>query len=153
MGIISGPQHGEYKVYGDTIVVYEPQKDFRGNDSIRYYIYDTYGKRYNDTATIFISVGPEVNITIHNAITPNGDGINDTWIIGGIENYPDNDVLIFNRWGDKVRSYKGYDNSSNVWDGTNRNGDPVPDGTYFYIIHISHVGKYSGWIFVRANSH
>jgi gliding motility-associated-like protein len=97
-------------------------------------------------------VGPEVNIVIHNVITPNGDGKNDKWIITGIENYPENSVMVFNRWGDKIRSFTGYDNQSNSWDGTNWQNDPVPDGTYFYIINIDRVGKFKGWIYVRANS-
>ena len=89
---------------------------------------------------------------IHNVITPNGDGFNDTWIIEGIEEFPENDVVIINRWGDVIKSFNGYDNKNEVWDGTNKNDDHVPDGTYFFILKIKDVGNYKGWILVRGNS-
>lgn len=69
---------------------------------------------------------------IYNAFSPNGDGSNDTWFITeGVENYPDNRVSIFNRWGRKVFETKGYDNEENVF-----TGDGLEDGTYFYVIEI-----------------
>jgi gliding motility-associated-like protein len=106
----------------------------------------------SDTAVIHIYINPEVPINVHNVITPNGDGMNDKWIIEGIESYPENDVNIFNRWGDRIRIINRYDNSLNVWDGTNGQGEPVPDGTYFYILNIPRVGNFNGWIYVRGNS-
>lgn|GEM_PF-5661520 len=67
------------------------------------------------------------------AFTPNGDGINDTWIIGSIEHYPTNLILVYNRWGQKVYEHSGaYDEP---WDGKDMFGIPVPDNAYFYIIY------------------
>jgi gliding motility-associated-like protein len=83
-------------------------------------------------------------------ITPNGDGLNDKWIIDCIENFPDNKVTIFNRWGDSVNSFKNYDNVSHVWNGTTTDGKPLPDGTYYYVLTIKNGGKYSGWILLRG---
>ena len=91
-------------------------------------------------------------IVIYNTITPNGDGANDTWIIDCIENFPDNEVVIFNRWGDKVNEFKNYDNNSRVWNGTNYKDEIVPDGTYYYILTIKDAGKYTGWVFVRGGA-
>ncbi len=74
--------------------------------------------------------------------SPDGDGINEYWEIVGIENYPDNTVTIFNRWGDAVFEIEGYDNNVNVFRGTaNRltklGAGRLPEGTYFFDIQIS----------------
>ena len=73
--------------------------------------------------------------------SPNGDGINDEWIIEGIDEYPDNVVQIFNRWGMIVWESTGYNNGDNVWKGDNHSKKGVPDGTYFYIVSF---GDHSG---------
>lgn len=69
-------------------------------------------------------------ILIHDVITPNGDGINDIWIIEGIGNYPNNSVAVFDKWGDEIFAEKGY---NNTWRGTSANG-MVPSGTYIYLV-------------------
>ena len=89
-------------------------------------------------------------IVIHNVITPNGNGLNDTWIIDCITNYPDNTVEIFNRWGDPVNRFERYDNSTNVWKGTNFKGNMMPDGTYYYVLKIRNVISRSGWVYLRG---
>jgi gliding motility-associated-like protein len=150
--LLEGPYNGNISRVSDSIFNYQPYPNFKGVDSIMYYIYDNDPVPQTDTAMIYIVVGEEIPLDIYNVITPNGDGLNETFTINGIENYPNNTVLIFNRWGDKIRSFNGYDNSAVVWDGTNRHGEPVPDGTYFYVISLEYVGTYQGWIFVRANS-
>jgi gliding motility-associated-like protein len=147
-----GPDHGTMRMEGDSLLVYTPNDGYKGIDQIRYTLYDPMLKALSDTAIIHILVGDEIQIVVHNVITPNGDGLNDTWVISGIENYPDNDVQIFNRWGDIIRHFTGYDNKTVYWDGTNKQGNPVPDGTYFYYINVAKIGKLNGWIFVRGNS-
>ncbi|MCR9067126.1 MAG: gliding motility-associated C-terminal domain-containing protein, partial [Cytophagales bacterium] len=78
---------------------------------------------------------------INQVITPNDDGINDLMIISGIENFPNNSVNIFNRWGVAVFSINGYDNNKNAFGGIVNNGNllanssRLPDGTYFYVIN------------------
>ena len=72
-------------------------------------------------------------IKFANAITPNGDGENDTWEIEDIEAYPDVTVYIYDNAGQNVfRSKQGY----TPWDGT-FNGNPLPMGTYYYIIDLN----------------
>ncbi len=104
--------------------------------------------------TIKIIVGPgeglESCIIVHNVITPNGDGFNDTWIIDCIGNFPDNTVQIFNRWGELVNSYHHYDNVSQVWDGRNFNGNLLPDGTYYYVLQIKDEKTLTGWVLLRC---
>jgi gliding motility-associated-like protein len=94
--------------------------------------------------------GDEKCIVIYNVITPNGDGVNDTWIIDCIELFPKNKVEIFNRWGDLVNSFQNYNNADVVWKGTNKNGEPLPDGTYFYILNIRNGSTFKGWVYVRS---
>lgn len=69
--------------------------------------------------------------TIPNVFTPNGDGINDTWVIQYLESYVDATVEIFNRYGSLVYRSVGYTKS---WDGT-YGGKQMPAGTYYYIIN------------------
>jgi len=89
-------------------------------------------------------------IVVHNVITPNGDGLNDLWIIDCIEEFPDNQVKIFNRWGDLINSYNHYDNVQQVWKGTNFEDKPIPDGTYYYLLTIKDMKPRTGWVLVRG---
>ena len=82
------------------------------------------------------------SIVVHQAVSPNGDGINDFLLIEGIENYPDNKVTIINRNGIIVYSVNGYNNSSKVFDGhSNVSTLLQPSGTYFYMIEYTVNGK------------
>ena len=85
-------------------------------------------------------------IKIYTGITPNGDGHNDTWVIDNIEIYPNNNVQLYNRWGSEVWSAEGYDNNHVVWKGQDYQNQPLPDGTYFYIVTISGAAPYKGWV-------
>jgi gliding motility-associated-like protein len=64
--------------------------------------------------------------------TPNGDGINDTWSITNLEKYPDNRVLVFNRWGQKVYEHEG---EYEPWDGRDVFGRELDPTSYYYIIY------------------
>lgn len=79
--------------------------------------------------TIFVL---EFNGMVANLFTPNGDGINDTWYIQDILSYPENEVFIYNIYGNQVYTKKGY---TNDWKGT-FNGSDLPDGTYFYVLRF-----------------
>ena len=98
------------------------------------------------TQTYTITVNRAVGlIVVSNTFTPNGDGINDTWVIQNISYYPDCTVKIFNRSGQMLFSSIGY---GVAWDGT-YNGRPLPSGTYYYIIDLNHnKGIASGFITV-----
>ena len=84
-------------------------------------------------ATDEVTVTVIPRIVVSNGITPNGDGANDTWVIRNIEFYPEAQVDIFNRWGNKVFSSKGY---AKPWDGT-FNGQPLPVAAYYYVIKLN----------------
>ncbi|MFT7333024.1 MAG: gliding motility-associated-like protein, partial [Sphingobacteriales bacterium] len=81
-------------------------------------------------------------LNLPNGFSPNNDGMNDTWVIDGLENFPDNELVIFNRWGNQVFSAKGYKNDWNgVSNGKFTLGIGLPVGTYFYALIISHQGQ------------
>lgn len=84
---------------------------------------------------------------IPNAITPNGDGTNDTWKIAGLENYPGTEVNLYDRKGlmifKETISKKPFQ-----WDGK-YNSQPISTGTYWYTIKVSDGRTYSGWLLVK----
>ena len=69
-------------------------------------------------------------IKVPNAFSPNGDGINDTWLIQYLDSYPDCTVDVYNRYGQQVFHAAGYTKN---WDGR-VNGQPLPVGTYYWMI-------------------
>ena len=88
-----------------------------------------------------------IEINISQVITPNGDGINDTWMIYNIENHPNNVVKVYNRWGDEVFYAKNYQNN---WAGTYKTKN-VPDASsYYYQIDLDGDGSIDkdGWIYI-----
>lgn len=85
----------------------------------------------------------QCEIVISGGISPNGDGLNDVFEIGGIEAYPKTEVWIYNRWGTEVFHSEDYQNN---WDGTSQSslnvgGNELPEGTYYYVIRL---GGYEG---------
>ena len=77
-------------------------------------------------------------LEIFNGVTPNGDGHNDFFYIGNIDQYPDNVVDIYNRWGQQLAHITNYNNVDKKWAGTiNDSGTLAPSGTYFFVISLS----------------
>ena len=80
------------------------------------------------------------DITVYNAVSPNGDNSNDIFFIDGLECYPNNTVEIYNRWGILVYDEQGYDNNFKSFKGISEGKNTInksqllPDGTYFYIL-------------------
>ncbi len=72
----------------------------------------------------------EIEISVINGII-HGDNRNNRFIINEIEQYPNNKILILNRWGDTVYETENYQNK---WQGT-YNGKPLPEATYYYIFY------------------
>ena len=80
----------------------------------------------------------EVCLVIPNAISPNGDLINDVWNIGLRELYPEIEVKIYNRWGELIwKSDKGY---PIPWDGRS-NDNVLPVDSYHYTIDLHNGSK------------
>ncbi len=91
-----------------------------------------------NTNAIIVTVIPLVfNGMVSNLFTPNGDGINDNWYIEGILNFPDNEVFVYNIYGNEVYTKKSY---TNDWQGK-YNGSELPDGTYYYVIRFDNSSR------------
>ncbi len=93
-------------------------------------------------------VGQEQPITSAQAFTPNGDNINDTWIVRGIENYPNAMVTVYNRYGHEVFKAIGYKND---WNGRyGSKSENLPAGSYYYVIDLRNgSAPLDGWIFIN----
>lgn len=84
---------------------------------------------------------------IPNAISPNGDGINDTWRIAGLENYPGTEVSLYDRRGAII--YKEIIKKNPFqWDGK-YDSQPISTGNYWYTIKVSDGRIYNGWLLIK----
>ncbi|MFV0248356.1 MAG: gliding motility-associated C-terminal domain-containing protein, partial [Tenacibaculum sp.] len=110
-----------------------------------------------DNDGICDSVDPEISecLKIYNEFTPNGDGMNDRFVITCIkdEKYKNNHLEIYNRWGNLVYSKDRYDNS---WDGKSnvnmriQTEKDLPAGTYFYVLNLGDGSKPRiGWVYIN----
>ncbi|NML39935.1 T9SS type B sorting domain-containing protein [Chitinophaga sp. G-6-1-13] len=81
---------------------------------------------------VTINVKEDYKLEPNNILTPNGDGINDVWVVKNIDMYPQNEVKIFDRTGRLIYRQRGYTNN---WKGT-VNGQPLAEGTYYFIIEL-----------------
>lgn len=109
-------------------------------------------------ALVKITPEPPTDVIIYNALSPNDDGLNDSFVIEGIDNFPDNEVEIYNRWGVKVYDAKSYNESDNMFRGysdgraTVKRGDKLPTGTYFYILKYNtgkEVKERKGYLYIN----
>lgn len=99
------------------------------------------------STTAYIELTEPFELDIPTAITPNGDGANDYFVVRGLEVYPNNNLLVFNRWGNKVFNVSGYKND---WNGVSNNGKPLPEGTYFIILKVNNDEKeMKGYLEIR----
>ncbi|MDF0708142.1 gliding motility-associated C-terminal domain-containing protein [Flagellimonas okinawensis] len=86
-------------------------------------------------------------------LSPNGDGINDFWIIDGLEESPNNSVRIFNRYGQKVFEQLNYTNEfrgiANTGTMIPNQSAGLPEGVYFYLVTLDDLElEYSGFLFL-----
>jgi gliding motility-associated-like protein len=91
-----------------------------------------------------ITVNPaKINIGVSKVITPDGNGINDQWILTNIGAYRHNRVTVRDRWGAVIFTATGYNNQDVTWDGTTQSGGLAPTGTYFYSIKVNYGAHHS----------
>src|SRR5690606_10175031 len=72
-------------------------------------------------------------VGVPNTFTPNQDQVNDVWVIRHHEEYPEMEVVVYNKWGKQVFVSRGY---TEPWDGS-YNGTIVQPGTYYYTIQLN----------------
>ena len=116
-------------------LTFTPAVDFEGVATLPYMVLDNEGLVSN-TATITIDVESVLVMDVPEAFSPNGDGVNDFFVIEGIENLENREMRILNRWGNIVFESDNYEND---WDGTATEGvrvggEELPVGTYFNIL-------------------
>jgi gliding motility-associated-like protein len=103
-------------------------------------------------STVSIIVNDCIDFHIPDGFSPNGDGVNDLFVIRGIDAYPLNTFTIYNRWGDKVFHASPY---TNTWDGKSQfgitiGGNDLPIGTYFYVLDLGDgTPVYEGTIYLN----
>jgi len=143
-----GPNNGIVVLNVNGSVDYIPEPGFCGRDSFTYVLCNPLGC---DTANVYVEIScfnvPGNEILVLNGISPNGDGMNDAFTIVNIEQFPQNELRIYNRWGNLVYETTGY---QNTWTGT-WEGKDLPDGTYFYFIDLDGTGRrqFAGYLQIK----
>jgi gliding motility-associated-like protein len=102
----------------------------------------------------FIALATAENngLIVYNAVSPNGDGLNEFFRIDNIAKYPNNTVTIFNRWGDKVFEISNYDNDQRVFSGKSDSNKELVPGTYFYLINKNDgSGQVNGFLSLKRD--
>jgi len=156
VSIPSQPANGTAVSNGDGTITYTPNNGFKGTDSFEYSLCNAAGCR---TATISVRVTSE--LIIYNGVSIGGSDKNNHFHIEGIENYPNNTVRIYNRWGVKVFEMSGYNNTTKAFKGvsdaraTLEASDNLPQGTYYYIVeYVDEHNKTqteTGWLYLKKN--
>ena len=85
------------------------------------------------------NIAVSLPLDVPNAFSPNGDGLNDKWVIQGMNDFPDAQMTIFNRWGGKLYERFGGYPADEAWD-----GEGYPVGTYYYILKLNKTAKLEG---------
>ena len=139
---------GSVSVNADNTVTFTPAADVCARDATFTYrvCNGNTGAKGGGCAEARVTVCIQCEgLVIFTALTPNGDGKNETFHVAQIEEFPNNRLQIFNRWGNLVYEASGYRND---WRGT-YNGNPLPDGAYFYLLDVTDAGEtktYNGYI-------
>lgn len=101
------------------------------DQTITYFLTTTTANGCEETDEVTVTILEP--IAVANVVTPNGDGINDSWIILRIALYPLAKVTIYDRWGQRLLNDVGYQND---WNGVFL-GKALPSGTYYYVIELN----------------
>ena len=101
----------------------------------------TITNRDGSVAVLYITVEVKDDFILRpsNILTPNADGFNDFWKVENIENYPEADIILYDRNGRVLQKFSNYNNR---WDGK-INGKPLATGTYYYIIQVRNKPTFS----------
>lgn len=112
-------------------------------EDITYTLTAISGSCDQSTSSVFVRVYQQVSPP--NVFTPNDDGKNDYWTMDALSTYPESLTTVFNRYGQVVFQSHGY---ATAWNGK-QNGQPVPAGTYYYIIDLNNnTPKLKGWLLI-----
>jgi len=115
----------------DAPVISKPQKDI----TYTVLVTDEYGCTNSANIEIKVIVS---KLRSNNLVTPNGDGINDTWEIYNYEYFTEFEVFIYNRWGEEVFYLENF--YQNQWNGMYDDNE-LPEGTYYYLLKNDDIEK------------
>ena len=154
--IVIFPTNGDAFVKEDNTILYRPRVRFIGTD---YFVYELCTPSSQSCTTATVTVKVTHKVVPDNAMSANGDDKNDYFHIVGIENYPDNQVTIYNRNGEKVFTISHYDNRQKVFKGivegevSLSNTAYLPQDTYFYLIEYydenRQLQRQIGWLYLK----
>ncbi len=154
--IVIFPTNGDAFVKEDNTILYRPRVRFIGTD---YFVYELCTPSSQSCTTTTVTVKVTHKVVADNAMSANGDDKNDYFHIVGIENYPDNQVTIYNRNGEKVFTISHYDNRQRVFKGivegevSLSNTAYLPQDTYFYLIEYydenHQLQRQIGWLYLK----
>ena len=134
VAVINGPSNGTVEQIEPGIFIYTPDFNYVGTDELTYELCSEGCECAESTVTF--AVGADARCEIPSIITPNGDKVNDVFVIPCLFDtmmFPNSQVIVINQWGDEVfRSDVPY---ANNWNGT-FNGEDLPVGTYFYLVEF-----------------
>ncbi len=151
LAVVVQPSSGATAIINSNheLIVDYSNVSFAGIDELTVQVCDIAGACVQQVITIEVAG----DITVFNAVSPNGDGKNDVFFIEYINDLPEtkqNKVTILNRWGSVVFETTNYDNTTNVFRGLSDNGSELPSGTYYYILQFtSGASKRTGFISLR----
>ena len=154
--IVIFPMNGDAFVKEDNTILYRPHVRFIGTD---YFVYELCTPSSESCTTATVTVKVTHKVVADNAMSANGDDKNDYFHIVGIENYPDNQVTIYNRNGEKVFTISHYDNRQRTFKGIVEgevslpNAAHLPQDTYFYLIEYydenRQLQRQIGWLYLK----
>ena len=137
------PEHGNLDTLGNGQYYYQPFAGYVGPDQLIYRVCNIACPNMDEAcsvATVKFTVQDITGCPLPTLITPNGDDVNDELVFpclvrgdGTIES----ELTVFNQWGNEVFHQQPYDNK---WQG-DYNGEPLPAGTYFYILTAGYLDK------------
>ena len=134
--LVSQPTFGTVQIEVDGTFRYLPDVGATGMDQFSYQLTSTDCSELLDTAIVSIDLAgtPDPN---RFGITPDGNGVNEYFILPILRDnpleYENNELMIFNRWGDEVFQAKSYQND---WGGQGPDGRILPAGTYYYVLKL-----------------
>ena len=163
VGKNGGALHGNVAFSSNGSFTYTPEGNFFGTDIFTYQICDKATTANCPSAKVKLILLKDENapVFVPNSFSPNGDGINDYYQIGGIYNYENPVLEIYNRWGQLVFKKDHYGDigywgseAEAWWNGRSNNkmtlgNQDVPSATYYYILKLDMKNVKKGFIFLN----
>lgn len=140
--VFNQPDFGKLEINDDETLTFKPFDDVcEETDNFAYIVRKKDGI---DTVNVNVDIICE-KLTFISGFSPDGDGVNDTFTVIGSEAYPNNSLVVFNKWGEEVHASVNYNNS---WDGTDKDGEPLvsEDNVYYYVFNDGEGNIFSGYI-------